>query len=198
MPYSPEAYAYTPVKYVGESGSIPALLLYERHGLSYLRVQTKSWPHYDGWGLWSTVGIWSEHVVAADPHEPAVASLLGELERETALMRQYANDKRQTNGQSHLPKSKQANGQGAPAPKVTQGNGVKSPPPKPAKPPTRKARASGEVARSLKPVRSIAGLTLADFLYIGERFPARLESPPGGSQTFVCAVAIVSRRSKPH
>jgi hypothetical protein len=81
----------------------------------------------------------------------------------------------------HISKSKQENGQRAPAPKacakegaghavrdpekVMQRNGVK-PLPKPAKTPARqgKARASGEDFHSLKPVRSIAGLTLADFL----------------------------------
>jgi hypothetical protein len=173
MPYSPEAYAYTPVNYVGESGSIPALLLYERDGLSYLRFRTKSWPHYDGWGLWRTVGIFSEHVVTADPHEPAVADLLQELERDTAAQQQHlSNCRHQANGQrvSNREISKQENGQGSPAPKtcakVPQGDGVK-PPLKPAKPPAtqRKARASGEAVHSLKPVRSIAGLTLADFLY---------------------------------
>ena len=45
MPSTPEAYAYTPVNYVGESGSIPALLLYERGGLSYVRFWTQSWLH---------------------------------------------------------------------------------------------------------------------------------------------------------
>lgn len=139
MPHTPEAYAYTPVNYVGESGSIPALLLYERDGLSYLRFQTKSWPHYDGWGLWSTVGIWSEHVVRADPREPAVADLLKELEREVADQRQYrSNCRHRANVQW-----KQENGQGTPAPKtcarVPQGNGLK-PRPGPAKPPARQQR----------------------------------------------------------
>ena len=74
MPYTPEAYAYTPVNYVGESRSIPALLLYERGGLSYLRFRVQSsWPYYDGWSNWVTVGLFSEHIVTADPHEPAVA-----------------------------------------------------------------------------------------------------------------------------
>jgi hypothetical protein len=167
MPYTPEAYAYTPVKYVAGSGSIPALLLYERDGLSYLRFQTKSWPHYDGWGLWTTAGIFSEHVVTADPHEPAVADLLQELEREVAAQEQH-----RTNGQ-RASQAKQENGQHAKMgdeqhvhdkKRVTQGNGVK-----PAKTPARqrKARASEAAVHSLKPVRSIAGLTLTDF---GRRF----------------------------
>src|ERR1700747_3068946 len=100
MPYTPpEGCLFSPVRYVGESGSIPALLLYERDGLSYLRFQTKSWPHYDGWGLWSTVGIWSEHVVTADPHEPAVADLLHELQKEAAAHQQHvSNCRHRANG----------------------------------------------------------------------------------------------------
>jgi hypothetical protein len=138
MPYTPEAYALIPVKYVGESGSIPALLLYERDGLSYLRLQTKNWPHYDGWGLWSTVGIWSEHVVSADPHEPAVADLLQTLEREAAAMRQsLANARQRENGQS-----KQENGNASShANTHPQRNGVK-PPPQPVTPPARQPESS--------------------------------------------------------
>jgi hypothetical protein len=60
MPYTPEAYAWSPVKYVGRS-------------------------------KWVTVGLFIEHVVTADPHEPAVADLLGELEREATRMRQFAD-----------------------------------------------------------------------------------------------------------
>jgi hypothetical protein len=73
----------------------------------------------------------------------------------------------------HISKSKQENGQRAPAlkacAKAGAGHAVRDPEkvmPKPAKTPARqgKARASGEDFHSLKPVRSIAGLTLADFL----------------------------------
>ena len=55
---------------------------------------------------------------------------------------------------------------------VTRSNGAKPPPVKPsasepAKTPARQreARTNGEDSHSLKPVRSISGLTLADFLY---------------------------------
>jgi hypothetical protein len=74
----------------------------------------------------------------------------------------------------HISKSKQENRQRAPASKacakVGPGHAVRDgvkPLPKPAKTPARqgKARASGEDFHSLKPVRSIAGLTIADFLY---------------------------------
>jgi hypothetical protein len=139
MPYTPETYAWSPVKYVGESGSIPALLLCEAGGLSYVRFRVASArPYYDGWSNWVTVGLFSEHVVAADSREPAVADLLGELEREAAAQRHHISNCR-----------RQANGQGAPAPKpcakVPQDNGVK-PPPEPAHPPGRgrRTRASGE------------------------------------------------------
>src|SRR6516225_3217797 len=65
--------------------------------------------------------------VAADPHEPAVADLLGELEREVAAQRQHLlNRRHQANGQS---KPEQEKSQVAPTPKtcakVTHGNGVK-------------------------------------------------------------------------
>jgi hypothetical protein len=126
MPYTPEAYAYTPVNYVGKSGSIPALLLYERDGLSYLRFQTKVWRFYDGWGLWATAGIWSEHVVRAGPDEPGIADLLGELAREAAVRQQHlsncrprANGQRVSDREIHISKSNQANGQGAEIPSLT-------------------------------------------------------------------------------
>ena len=187
MPYTPEAYAYTPVNYVGESGRIPALLLYERDGLSYLRFQTKNWPHYDGWGFWSTVGIFSEHVAPADPHEPAVADLLHELEKEVVAYQHQPSIRERVNSAVVAKAPPQINGQGATTPKtcakVVQGNGVKPVSPQPVKPARAEAvytnkndvnthpvgnsargrRASGKDARSLKPVRSIAGLTLADF-----------------------------------
>jgi len=57
-----------------------------------------------------------------------------------------------------------ANGQGAPCAKALQGNGVK-PPPKSTPARGRSAKAPGEDIHSLEPVRSIAGLTIADFLY---------------------------------
>jgi hypothetical protein len=45
MPYTPEAYAWSPVNYVGKSGSIPAFLLYEAGGLCYVRFRVASaWP----------------------------------------------------------------------------------------------------------------------------------------------------------
>jgi hypothetical protein len=92
-----------------------------------------------------------------------VADLLAELETEAARTRQYARGR-----SSQLSKPNQANSQGAPVPKtcakVTHGNGVK-PPPKSAPARGRSARAKPEDGHSLKPVRSIAGLTIADFLY---------------------------------
>jgi len=168
MPSTPEAYAYTPVNYVGESGSIPALLLYERGGLSYVRFWTQSWLHYDGWSGWVTTALHSEHVVAADPHEPAVVDLFRELEREAAAQLQHLSNRRhQANGQHAKERVEQrVRHPEKPTEKLTatQGNGVK-PPPKSAPARGRRARANAEDAHSLKPVRSIAGLTIADFLY---------------------------------
>jgi hypothetical protein len=94
-----------------------------------------------------------------DPETGAVASKI-------AAPQQHVVDRRhQRNGQS---KPKQEKCQGAPAPKtcakVSQGNGVK-PPPKPAPVRQQRARANGTDGHSLKPVRSISGLTVADFLY---------------------------------
>lgn len=144
MPYTPERYACVPVNYIGESGPIPGLLLYDRDRLAYVRFQTQNWPHYDGWGLWATTALHSEHVVRADPHEPAVASLLGELEREATLMRQYTND----SAPDERPgKSRPANRHGAPAPKTTQANGVK-PPLKPATKPVPESGKAGQAQRT--------------------------------------------------
>jgi hypothetical protein len=101
MPYThSKVYAYTPVKYVGESGSIPTLLLYERDGLAYVRFWTRCWRQYNGWSGWVTTALHSEHVVTADPHEPAVASLLGELEREAAVMRHRISEAAYRQGQA--------------------------------------------------------------------------------------------------
>ena len=94
-----------------------------------------------------------------------MADLLGELEREVAAQRQHLlNRRHQANGQS---KPEQEKSQVAPTPKtcakVTHGNGVK-PSPEPAKTPARgrRARANAEDVHSLKPIRSISGLTIAE------------------------------------
>jgi hypothetical protein len=177
-PYTPEAYAYSPVRYVGESGSIPALLLYEAGGLSYVRFRvTSAWPHYDGWSKWTNVGLFTEHVVTADPHEPAVADLLGELEREAAAQQQHlANCRHRANGQGASDRgktiSKQEKGQEAPS------SGIEKLPPAvelPAKQresskgklngeefPSRKS-ADSEILKKYGPARTIGGLCLKDF-----------------------------------
>ena len=179
MPYTPAAYAYSPVKYVGESGSIPALLLYEAGGLCYVRFRVRTaWPYYDGWSNWDTVGLFPEHVVAADPHEPAIADLLGELDREAAAQQQHLANCRHHGAPSGAGSGKGDTRDGQvpvrkPASaKVTRSNGAKPSPVKPAsselaKTPggQRKTRTSGGDGHSLKPVRSIAGLTITDFLY---------------------------------
>jgi hypothetical protein len=98
------------------------------------------------------------------------------LEREAAIQQQQhvSTCRAQTNGQEGngaavaVPKRNSDNGQKAPAPEprleIKHGNA--KPPPNPAKTPARQrpAKVNGADVKSLKPVRSIAGLTLADFL----------------------------------
>jgi hypothetical protein len=144
---------------------------------------------YKDFGNYARVALFPEHLRSADPQSPGVTNFVQALASEAVAQQQHLSNCRQrTTGQGasdmgiHISKSKRENGQRAPAPKacakvgaghavrdpekVMQGNGVK-PLSKPAKMPARqgKARASGEDFHSLKPVRSIAGLTIADFLY---------------------------------
>ena len=156
--------------------------------LCFLRFRTADWgPGYDGFRVYVAAAIFNEHLRPANPHLPGVMNFVQALASEAAALQQHAsNCSRQANRHGavdmgiHISESKQENGQtclpslpnirqGARAPKTcakaTQGNGVK-PPPKPAKSLARqrKAQVSEEDCHSLKPVRSIAGLSLSDFI----------------------------------
>jgi hypothetical protein len=164
-------------------------VLYRTEQLTFVQFRTVDWPGYKDFSNYARVALFPEHLRPANPHSPGVTNFVQALASEAAAQQQHISNCRQrTNGQGasdmgiHIPKSKQENGQRAPAPKacakvgdgnavrdpekVTQGNVVK-PLLKPAETPARqgKARASGEDFHSLKPVRTIAGLCLADFLY---------------------------------
>jgi hypothetical protein len=188
MPASPaERDEY--VEYFSGSGAITCRVLYRTEQLAFVQFRTVDWPGYKDFNNYARIALFPEHLRPANPHSPGVTNFVQALASEAAAQQQHLSNCRQrTNGQGasdmgiHISKSKQENGQRAPAPKacakvgaghavldpekVMQRDGVK-PLPKPAKTPARqgKARASGEDFHSLKPVRSIAGLTIADFLY---------------------------------
>ena len=156
-------------EYFSPSGAIACRVLYRTEQLIFVQFRTLDWPGYREFGNYARVALFPEHLRPADPRSPGVVGFTQALMREAAVQQQHLSDcRRQANGQGarHMSKSKRGNGQETPVPKAAQGNGVR-PSPEPAKPPVRerKSRASGEDFHSLKPVRSIAGLTLADFLY---------------------------------
>jgi hypothetical protein len=148
-------------EYFCGSGVITCRVLYRTEQLAFVQFRTVDWPGYKDFSNYARVALFPEHLRPADPQSPGVMNFVQTLDSEAAAQQQYVSGYRhQTNGTRE---SKQENGQGAPA--CAKVNGVK-PSPKPAKPATsrRKARVSGEAVHSLKPVRSIAGLTLADFI----------------------------------
>jgi hypothetical protein len=168
--FAVERYEYC--EYFSGSGVIACLVLYRNEQLTFVRFRTADWQGYNGLSNYATTVIFNEHLQPADPHSPGVMNFVQALASEAALQ-QKCRDR--------------ANGQGAKetgvpvtCAKVIQGaqfhlsngkvngggNGVK-PPPEPAKPPARQRKVRPKEAdiHSLKPVRSIAGLTLADFLH---------------------------------
>jgi hypothetical protein len=114
-------------------------------GAGFCPVRDPSLGGYDGFSVYVTAGIFLGHLKFCEEQPKGVVNLSRAPVLEDASQHQE-------------------NGQGAPSPRI-----VKPSPPL-AKLPAReressKTRASGADGHSLKPVRSIAGLTLADFLY---------------------------------
>ena len=129
----------------------------------FVQFRTVDWPGYRDFSNYARVALFPEHLRPADPQSPGVMNWVQAIAREITAEQQHLLNR------AANPTPKQEKGRGASAPKtcakVTPGNGVK---PTEAKPPARgrRARVSGEDDHhSLKPVRSIAGLTLTDFLY---------------------------------
>jgi hypothetical protein len=150
-------------------------VLYRTELLCFVQFRCEDLPGYRGFAYYKEAALFHSHLRPADPQSLGVMNFARALEQEAAIQQQHLSTCRaQTNGQGvngaavAVPKRNTNNGQKGPAPEprleIKQGNA--KPPPKPAKTPARqgKARASGEDFYSLKPVRSIAGLTLADFL----------------------------------
>jgi hypothetical protein len=153
-------------EYFSGSGAITCRVLYRTEQLVFVQFRTVDWPGYRDSGNYARVALFPEHLRPADPSSSGVLNWVQAIASEVAAQQQYLlNRRHQANGQSE---PKQEKSQGAPAPKtcakVPHGNGVK-PPSKPAPTGGRRARVNAEDVYSLKPVRSIAGLTIADFLY---------------------------------
>jgi hypothetical protein len=162
------------VEYFSGAGAITCRVLYRTEQLAFVQFRTVDWPGYRDFGNYARVALFHAHLRPADPESSGVMNFVRALEREAAIQQQHVSTCRpQTNGQGvngaavDVPKRNTDNGQKGPAPEprleIKQGNGVK-PPPKSAPARQLRVRASGEHGHSLKPVRSIVGLTLADFL----------------------------------
>jgi hypothetical protein len=174
MPFPAESLEFC--EYFSGSQAITCLVVCRSAQLCFVRFRTADWgPDYPGYGLYSTVGLFAEHLRPADPQSPGVLSFAQALAAEAATQQQHAfNCRRQANGQEareagiHTSKSKPENGQGAPSPRI-----AKSPSPPAAaeklpasQPEASKGKLNGKEfsGRSLTPIKSIAGLTLADFI----------------------------------
>jgi len=149
-------------EYFSGSGAIPCRVLYRTEQLAFVVFRTAEWPGYRDFSNFVRVALYPEHLRPADPQSPGVMNWVQAIAREIAAEQQHLLNR------AANPTPKQEKGRGASAPKtcakVTPGNGAK---PTPAKPPARgrRARTSGEDGHPLRPVRSIAGLTIGDFLY---------------------------------
>jgi hypothetical protein len=171
------------VEYFSGSGAITCRVLCQLGPMVYCQFRTADWPGYRAPGLYSRVALFPEHLRPADPSSPGVVAWVQMLERQRAAQEQHLADwTRQRNGQTSAKISAQVapekrSGPAGPdlsphrarddvtkALPATNGNRLK-PSPKSLPARGRKAKANGEDGHSLKPVRSIAGLTIADFLY---------------------------------
>jgi hypothetical protein len=151
-------------EYFCGSGAITCRVLYRTEQLAFVQLRTVDWPGYKDFSNYARVALFHEHLRPANLQSPGVRNFVQALVRELAAQ-QSANAKNQrakegvTHDVSHLEKPTITEKL-----RATQGNGVK-PPPKSAPARGRKARANAAEVHSLKPVRSISGLTLAEFLY---------------------------------
>jgi hypothetical protein len=164
------------LEYFSPSGAITCRVLYRTEQLAFVQFRTVDWPGYRDFGNYARVALFPDHLRPADPSSPGVMNWVQALEREVAAQQHFAQC-RHHGGPSANGSAKGAPHDGqVPVPrpasaKGTRSNGAKPPPVKPsasepAKTPVRqrKVRTNGEDSHSLTPVRSIAGLTIADFL----------------------------------
>jgi len=166
------------LEYFAPSGAITCRVLYRMEQLVFVQFRTVDWPGYRDFSNYARVALFSEHLRPADPRSPGVMNFVQAIAREIAAQQQYLSDRRHHGAPSgngsgkgdtrdgQVPVHKPASAKG------TRSNGAKPSPVKPqssepAKTPARqqKAQTNGGHSHSLKPVRSIAGLTIADFLY---------------------------------
>ena len=161
-------------EYCSQSGvAIACLVIGRTEQLTFVKFRTADWEGYNGFSNYATTALFPEHLRPADPQSPGVVNFAQALASEVAAKQQHlSNCRRQAAGQGVEHRVPQNGVQVSDSPEkptitekltATQGNGVK-PPPKSA-PARGRARANAQDLHSLKPVRSIAGLTLADFLY---------------------------------
>ena len=164
-------------EYFSGSGAITCRLLYRTEQLAFVQFRTVDWPGYKDFSNYTRVALFPEHLRPANPHSLGVTNFVQALAREVAAQQQFAECRHHGapsgNGSGkgdtrddQVPVHKPASAKG------TRSNGAKPSPVKPqssepAKTPARqqKAQTNGGHSHSLKPVRSIAGLTIADFLY---------------------------------
>jgi hypothetical protein len=161
----PSEYVLQDVNYVAASGrSLPAILLYTADDLGYCQFATEVWDHYDGFGNYCTCAIHIEHLVPRD------GKPLGTRD-ETRKVREMGSEVQPT-GKPKKPQaprslaklevSRTKADKNFPDPfrKVStehQGlNGKKAA--------LRKPSTSEPLTRYNRPVRTLGGLSLADYL----------------------------------
>ena len=159
------------VEYFSGSGAITCRVLYRTEQLAFVQFRTVDWPGCKDFGNYARVALFAEHLRPVDPQSPGVMNFVQAIAREVAAQQQHLANCRHHGAPSGkrdtrdglVPVHKPASAKGS------RSNGAKPPPvklsasePIPAR--QRKTRTSGEGSHSLKPIRSIAGLTIADFL----------------------------------
>jgi hypothetical protein len=163
--YRPAEYVLQSVNYVAANGrSLPAILLYEAGGLGYCQFATEAWGHYDGFGYYSTAAIHLEHLRSADGKPLGTREESRKIREPLCGMQPTGTPKKP---QAPLPaKSRCHHDNSRPVAKApTAAKNGSTPPVNSPERELSKLRINGEEHRSLRPVRSIAGLALADFLY---------------------------------
>jgi len=164
------------VEYFSGSGAITCRVLYRTEQLVFVQFRTVDWPGYRDFSSYVRVALFQEHLRPADPQSPGVVNFAQAIAREAAQQhfakcRHHEAPSGAGSGKGDtrdglVPVQKPAGAKGS------RSNGakpspVKAHPSEPAKTPARgrSAKAHAADAHSLKPVRAIEGLTIADFLY---------------------------------
>jgi hypothetical protein len=165
-------------EYFGGFGAITCRVLYRTEQLVFVQFRTVDWLGYKDFSNYARVALFPEHLRPADAQSPGVVKFVQAIAREVAApaaaycQSQPSGDQRTKGGRLQTLERNSPGGNGAkpaaeaaklPARSVTKPSPAESTLARASK--ASKGRGNRKEFRCLKPVRSIAGPTIADFLF---------------------------------